>query len=118
MPLAIFDNRMTGYPDEACSSAVTKVIAKPFANAELAATMREVLPAPIASEGINEDTLANLSAREREVASAFFDGQDRNEIAAAFYISPHTVQNHFKSIFRKLGVHSKVELLRKLRPGS
>ncbi len=67
---------------------------------------------------MNDDTLADLSEREREVASAFFGGQDVDEIAAAFCISPHTVQNHFKSIFRKLGVHSKVELLRRLRPGS
>ena len=67
---------------------------------------------------MNEGTLADLSKREQEVASAFFGGQDRDEIAAAFFISPHTVQNHFKSIFRKLGVHSKVELLRRLRRGS
>jgi len=80
--------------------------------------LREALAAPLAKQGMNEDTLRKLSERERQVASAFFYGKDRDEIAVAFYISPHTVQNHFKSIFRKLGVHSKVELLRKLRSGS
>lgn len=111
---------MTGYAAESCSSipGITKVIEKPFGVAELAATLREVMATPLAKHELNEDALANLSEREREVASAFFRGQDRDEISAALYISAHTVQNHFKSIFRKLGVHSKVELLRRLRPGS
>lgn len=81
---------------------------------QLAATLREA-PRPSAAEKLNQEALALLSEREREVALAFLRGSHPNEIAEGLHISPHTVSNHFKTIFRKLGVHSKVELLRRLQ---
>ena len=36
-------------------------------------------------------------------------------VANTLHISLHTVRNHLKSIFRKLGVHSQVELVTKLK---
>jgi DNA-binding NarL/FixJ family response regulator len=89
-------------------------LGKPFTAAKLAAALREALsddPMP----GVNEEALALLSEREKEVARAFYRGQEAAGIAAELFISPNTVQNHFKSIYRKLGVHSRVELLRILR---
>jgi two-component system nitrate/nitrite response regulator NarL len=56
-----------------------------------------------------------LSDREEEIALALAKGHRVAEIAGKFGISPHTVRNHFKAIFRKLEVHSQVELLAKLR---
>ena len=38
------------------------------------------------------------------------DGTD--EIAARLYISEHTVRSHVKSLLRKLGVSSRVEVAR------
>jgi DNA-binding NarL/FixJ family response regulator len=58
---------------------------------------------------------ANLSVREREILDAMGRGQRVAAIARALQISPHTVRNHLKSIFRKLEVHSQVELLGRLR---
>jgi DNA-binding NarL/FixJ family response regulator len=58
---------------------------------------------------------ANLSVREREILDAMGRGQRVAAIARALSISPHTVRNHLKSIFRKLEVHSQVELLGRLR---
>ena len=75
----------------------------------------EALSPPSMGKNLNEEVLALLSEREQEVARAFSQGKAPDVIAAEFYISPHTVQNHFKSIYRKLGVHSKLELLRRLR---
>lgn len=59
--------------------------------------------------------LPGLSAREAQMARALAEGHRVNEIARSFSLSPHTVRNHFKAIFRKLGVHSQVELVARLR---
>ena len=56
-----------------------------------------------------------LSDREEEIARALLKGHRVSHIASMLDISPHTVRNHFKSIFRKMQVHSQVELLARLR---
>jgi DNA-binding NarL/FixJ family response regulator len=52
-----------------------------------------------------------LSRREREILRAVSSGQRVASVARLLAISPHTVRNHLKAIFRKVGVHSQVELL-------
>jgi DNA-binding NarL/FixJ family response regulator len=52
------------------------------------------------------DALACLSAREREVLACLARGQTRPEIAAKLYLSPNTVRTHVNHILRKLDVHS------------
>jgi DNA-binding NarL/FixJ family response regulator len=59
-----------------------------------------------------------LSAREKEVLYLIVDGQRLGQIAKALFISPHTVRNHLKVIFRKLDVHSQSELMHKGRRAS
>jgi DNA-binding NarL/FixJ family response regulator len=61
--------------------------------------------------------LAGLSDREREIVLALLQGHRVPGIARALHISPHTVRNHLKSVFRKLGVHSQAALVQKLRSG-
>jgi DNA-binding CsgD family transcriptional regulator len=51
------------------------------------------------------------SAREREVATLLARGLGTPEIAEALVVSPHTVQDHVKSLFGKLGVASRQELV-------
>lgn len=58
-----------------------------------------------------------LTPREREIVVRRARGQVVSEIAAHLDISEHTVRNHFKSIFRKLGVHSQEELVMKMMTG-
>ena len=60
--------------------------------------------------------LEELTRREREVFDALVDGQDVAGVARALFISPHTARNHLKAIFRKLGVRSQLELLRRYSP--
>jgi DNA-binding NarL/FixJ family response regulator len=57
-----------------------------------------------------------LSQRERDVATAVSSGVRVATIARNFRISPRTVRNHLQSIFRKVGVHSQIELVAALRP--
>lgn len=51
-----------------------------------------------------------LSSREREVAEAFSGGENYNQIADRLCISPSTVRTHLGTVYRKLGVTSKLEL--------
>ena len=55
-------------------------------------------------------------AGEKDVLQLLLDGLRVSSIARRLYLSPQTVRNHLKAIFRKLGAHSQVELLDNLRP--
>ncbi|MCF8719457.1 helix-turn-helix transcriptional regulator [Nitrospina gracilis] len=59
---------------------------------------------------------ADLTPREVEVAVLAGDGLDDADIAGRLFISTHTLKNHFKSIYRKLDVHSRTQLMAVLRP--
>ena len=56
-----------------------------------------------------------ISPREREVLELLVAGHHVAEIASELFISPHTVRNHLKALYRKFDVHSQLELIRKLR---
>jgi DNA-binding CsgD family transcriptional regulator len=56
----------------------------------------------------------DLTAREREVARLAVRGCTNREIAAALWLSPHTVQDHLKKVFAKLDVGSRAELTARL----
>ena len=52
-----------------------------------------------------------LTRRERELVAALIAGLDTRALTEHLVISRHTVQDHLKSIFGKVGVHSRGELL-------
>ncbi|GAA2397136.1 hypothetical protein Cme02nite_60500 [Catellatospora methionotrophica] len=59
-----------------------------------------------------------LTAREREVLSWALRGAPAKEIATALVLGERTVETHLASIYRKLGVRTRVELITKLGDGS
>lgn len=61
--------------------------------------------------GPTDGQTAVLSDAEREVASRLCDGQSQAQIALARGTAPRTVANQISAIYRKLGVHSKAELM-------
>ncbi len=56
----------------------------------------------------------DLSKREGEIMQSVLRGLSTSEMADTFYISSHTVQDHLKAIFEKVGVHSRRELVGQL----
>jgi DNA-binding CsgD family transcriptional regulator len=53
----------------------------------------------------------DISEREQEIIHLILKGRSNKEIEDALYISLHTVKNHIYSIFRKLGVKNRLELI-------
>lgn len=63
------------------------------------------LMAPIVAEAYG------LTDREQEITRQISRGAGTGEIAAALFLSPHTVRDHVKSILNKVGVTSRGELV-------
>jgi DNA-binding CsgD family transcriptional regulator len=52
----------------------------------------------------------NLTSRERDVAALIIEGRSSDDIAASLFLSPHTVRDHTKAVFGKVGVHNRRHL--------
>lgn len=59
-----------------------------------------------------KSSLDQLTATERKVAAEVADGRTNSEVAAALFMSPHTVDTHLRHIFRKLGLRRRSEIAR------
>jgi DNA-binding NarL/FixJ family response regulator len=53
-----------------------------------------------------------ITRREREVVEKLLEGNSDRQIAEELYISPRTVDTHLRSVFRKCGVGSRMQLTR------
>ncbi|WP_238996670.1 helix-turn-helix domain-containing protein [Paenibacillus pinistramenti] len=54
---------------------------------------------------------ASLSPREKEVLQLIIRAASNKEIAAALFISEHTVKNHLTNIFQKMGVSDRAQAI-------
>ncbi len=74
-----------------------------------------VLLQPAVSEsgaGIDDfSALHHLSRREREVVQLLGDGLTTAGMAERLSISPHTVRDHLKNLYKKTNTNSRSELL-------
>jgi PAS domain S-box-containing protein len=74
------------------------------------ASVAETAVAPV-----NHPILSELSDREREVLGHLMAGSRVPTIAEKLFISPNTVRNHLKAIYRKVDVSSQNELIELVR---
>lgn len=54
---------------------------------------------------------SSISPRQQSVLELLLKGMGRSGIAAELELSPHTVGDHIKEIYRAFEVHSQAELL-------
>jgi DNA-binding CsgD family transcriptional regulator len=91
--LLLHGARMHGAPEDSARLTVTLV---PAPSAEITSVLLR---------------LHGLSARERQVAELLMLGPATDEIAARLHISHHTLRDHTKSIFAKVGARSRSQLM-------
>lgn len=54
---------------------------------------------------------SKLSDAEMRVMRIYYQNKDVEEIADTLYLSVHTVKNHIKSVYSKLGIHTRGEFI-------
>jgi len=67
------------------------------------------VPGPNALSRLTESH--GLTKREQEIVGLILTGKDNVDIHKALFISPGTVRNHVSSIYRKLGLKNRYQLL-------
>ena len=58
---------------------------------------------------------SGLTPAEARVAALVAEGKTNREVAAALFVTEHTVEFHLSRIYRKLGVRSRAELARRFQ---
>jgi len=108
---------------EALRNRAADYLRKPFFPEQLTAVVDHILDAPaVAPKSDDEGSSASaadidqllttierqqVSKREKQVLGLLLQGRRAPEMATALQISPHTVRNHLKAVYKKLGVHSQ-----------
>jgi DNA-binding CsgD family transcriptional regulator len=110
-------------PDEAAEVVVSRVLSRsgtwivlhgaPLSSGDgrVAVIVEPAHPARISSLLMS---VYGLSEREQEVTRLVLQGYSTAEIGEALFISPHTVQQHLKSVFDRIGVRSRRDLVGKV----
>jgi DNA-binding NarL/FixJ family response regulator len=115
------------YVIEALRAGASAYLLKGSESQEIAQALKEVLAgrrylsAPLSEWAINalttkiadnNDPLASLSPREREVLQFAAEGYGNPEIAEKLFISPRTAETHRTNLMRKLALQSQTDLVR------
>ena len=100
-PFLMFALRRRITDEEAVSTAAETVIV-PAAKIE---------PVVTSETDTTSDPLEVLTPKEKEVTELICLGYTNSDIARVLFISPHTVNDHTKKIYRKLEIHSRLELV-------
>jgi DNA-binding CsgD family transcriptional regulator len=83
-----------------------------------AALWAKAARAELARIGGRAPSRRELTPTEENVAALVGEGRTNREVAAALFVTERTVEYHLGNIYRKLGVRSRAELVRRLAPAS
>ncbi|MFE0512575.1 helix-turn-helix transcriptional regulator, partial [Streptomyces sp. NPDC058964] len=83
---------------------------RPAAAAHAAPARERAAAAAAALGGL--DGLEGLASMERQVAALVMEGATNREIAARLFISVKTVEATLTRVYRKLGIRSRVDIVR------
>lgn len=86
------------------------------ARAELRALGTPVNPSAAPAPGA-VDPATRLTAQQLMVARMAADGATNREIAVRLALSPRTIDHHLRGVFARLGIRSRIELVRLLAEG-
>ena len=107
---AVMTARQIGPPAAVDVRSTLHRIALELESISLSAAVGGVTALPL-----HHPELQDLSPRESEVLALLVGGDRVPAIATRLHISPHTVRNHLKSMFRKLDVGTQSELIDRVR---
>ena len=74
----------------------------------------EMARGELARVGGRPPATGELTETERRIAALAAEGRSNKEIATALFVTPKTVGTQLSRIYRKVGVHSRTELARRL----
>ncbi len=122
---------LTSYADRATLSRAKHTrpmgyIVKPFDEKDLFATLEIALFNFYASQPLVELNLdqvnsrydINLTQKEFEVLQSVMTGMTNRQMAEKHFISVNTIKTHLKNLYEKLDVHTRSQLIAKLRDGA
>lgn len=107
---AVLTARQIGPPAAVDVRSTLHRIALELQSISLSASVGAVTTLPL-----QHPDLEDLSPRESEVLALLVTGERVPAIATRLHISPHTVRNHLKSMYRKLDVGTQSELIERIR---
>ncbi|MGN9819859.1 LuxR C-terminal-related transcriptional regulator [Streptomyces sp. SD11] len=87
----------------------------PHCAAEARAELR-ALGATVRSSAGSPGMAGLLTAQQLTVARMAAEGATNREIAARLVLSPRTIDHHLRGVFTRLGIRSRIELVRLLTP--
>ena len=111
--LVVTGNQSIALPGRALKAGVNGYVLKHEDSSELLLAIQTVL---IGGEYVSKSIAVQLRAeqpltkREREIICLIAAGLSNPDIAAALYISLHTVRTHRKTLMMKLGLRNAVEI--------
>jgi DNA-binding NarL/FixJ family response regulator len=87
---------------EAIHDAISeKMVIPPLVAAQLAQGLHNIAPKK------NQNMMADLSEREKEIATMLAQGFTNKQIAMALFISEGTTRNYISTIYSKIGVNDR-----------